>query len=110
MGLTFDTSKCKKCGEDAVNLYDSKELREENTCMNEKCGYFEIVFEKNYLIAGIPKPVNFDPHSVDKDYSKFLNSLESNEDPEKKYYWGFNSPKEVRELREEQKDDLDEVD
>ena len=110
MGLTFDTSKCKKCGEDAVNLYDSKELREENSCMNEKCGYFEIVFEKNYLIAGIPKPVNFDPHSVDKDYSKFLNSLESNEDPEKKYYWGFNSPKEVRELREEQGVDEDEVD
>ena len=101
MGLTFDTSKCKKCGEDAVNIYDSKELREENSCMNEECGYFTIVFEKN---------PNFDPNSVNKDYSKFLNSLESDEDDEKKYYWGVSSPKEVRELREEQKDDLDEVD
>ena len=101
MGLTFDTSKCKKCGEDAVNIYDSKELREENSCMNEECGYFTIDFEK--------KP-NFDPNSVNKDYSKFLNSLESDEDDEKKYYWGVSSPKEVRELREEQKEYLDEVD
>ena len=98
MGLTFDISKCKKCGEDSSYIYDSKELREENSCMNEECGYFTIVFEKN---------PNFDPNSVNKDYSKFLNSLESDEDDEKKYYWGVSSPKEVRELREEYLDEED---
>ena len=101
MGLTTDILKCKKCGEDAFYIYDTKELREEYLCMNEECGYFTIDFEKN---------PNFDPNSVHKDYSKFLNSLESDEDDEKKYYWGVSSPKEVRELREEQKEYLDEVD
>ena len=92
MGLTTDISKCKKCGGESDYIYDSRELREENSCLNEECGYFTINFEKNS---------NFDPNSVNKDYSKFLNSLESDEDSEMKYYWGFSSPEECREMRNE---------
>ena len=90
MGLTTDISKCKKCGGESDYIYDSRELREENICINEECGFFTIDFDKK---------CNFDPTLVDKDYSKFLNSLESDEDSEMKYYWGFSTPRECREMR-----------
>ena len=96
MGLTTDMSNCKKCGGESYYIYDSQELREENLCMNDACRFFTIDFDKR---------CNFDPTLVHKDYSKFLNSLESEEDNEMYYYWGFSSPEECREMRNENRDD-----
>jgi hypothetical protein len=96
MGLTTDMSNCKKCGGESYYIYDSQELREENLCMNDACRFFTIDFDKR---------CNFDPTLVDKDYSKFLNSLESDEDNEMKYYWGFSSLQDCREMRNENRDE-----
>jgi hypothetical protein len=87
-----DISKCEKCGHDSYYIFDKRELREENICLNEDCGLFTIDFEKSS---------DFDPNSVNENYSKFLNSLESDEDDEMKYYWGVSSPERIREFIQE---------
>jgi len=83
--------ECEKCGNESYYIYDTRESREENICLNEVCGYFTITFENH---------PDFDPHSVHENYSKFLYSLECSERCNTKYYWGTNTPSEVKDFIE----------
>ena len=85
-------SKCEKCRNPSYYIFDKTESREENICLNEDCGLFTINFEKNS---------DFDANSVNDLYAEFLNSLESDEDDEMKYYWGVSTPESIREFIQE---------
>ena len=85
----IDRSVCEKCGHESYYIWDKRELREENDCLNEKCGFFKISFEKGS---------DFVPKGK---YLDFLNGLESKETDKMKDYWGFSSPSEVRKFIEE---------
>ena len=106
MGLTTDIKICEVCGKKSYYIYDSRELREENLCLNEECGYYYISFDKK---------TTFKPNQVSDTYVDVLNKLEgflsegewTNEgfsSSNMKGIWkgeGLSSPEEVRELIKE---------
>ena len=106
MGLTTNIKICEVCGKKSYYIYDSRELREENLCLNEECGYYYISFDKK---------TTFKPNQVSDTYVDVLNKLEgflsegewTNEgfsSSNMKGIWkgeGFSSPEEVRELIKE---------
>ena len=67
MGLTTDYKRCEVCGKKTIYFYDSRELRKENLCLNEECGYYYISFDKK---------TTFKPTHVSDTYVDVLNNLE----------------------------------